>query len=78
MTPPLPTAVPLAYLRRSAVQSKKPGTVSHASQLEAVRKLADDDRLVILEDWGVSGQSKSTHKRPGYAKLRAMIAAGEC
>lgn len=78
MTPPLPTALPVAYLRRSTVQSKKPGTVSHASQLDAVRKLADDPRLVILEDWGVSGQSKSTRKRTGYAKLRAMIAAGEC
>ena len=69
-------AVPYAYLRRSSVQSKKPGTVSHESQLAAVKKLADDPRLVILEDWGVSGQSKSLRKRTGWVKLLAMIEAG--
>ena len=75
---PRSTGVPVAYLRRSRVQSDKPGTVSHEAQLAAVHKLVDDDpRLVILEDWGVSGQGRSVSKRTGYAELRRMIAAGE-
>lgn len=76
---PRTTGVPVAYLRRSRVQSTKPGTVSHETQLAAVRKLVDNDpRLVILEDWGVSGQGRSTKKRTGYAELRRMIEAGAC
>jgi DNA invertase Pin-like site-specific DNA recombinase len=75
---PRTAGVPVAYLRRSRVQSTKPGTVSHETQLAAVRRLVDDPRLVILEDWGVSGQGRSTRKRTGYAELRRMIEAGEC
>ena len=75
---PRSAGIPVAYLRRSRVQSEKPGTVSHEAQLAAVHKLVDDDpRLVVLEDWGISGQGRSTRKRAGYAELRRMIAAGE-
>src|SRR5665811_793409 len=74
---PRTAGVPVAYLRRSRVQSTKPGTVSHETQLAAVRKLVDDPRLVILEDWGVSGQGRSTKKRTGYTELRRMIEDGE-
>ena len=76
---PRSAGVPVAYLRRSRVQSTKPGTVSHETQLAAVRKVVDNDpRLVTLEDWGVSGQGRSTKKRTGYAELRRIIEAGEC
>jgi len=72
-------ASPVAYLRRSKVDDRRPGIVSHEAQLAAVRELAgaDADRLLILEDWGRSGRAARQHLRPAYARLRAMIEAGE-
>ena len=77
MMAPRSTGRPVAYLRRSKVQSDKPGTVSHDVQLAAVKALAGDPRLLVLEDWGVSGQSKSRAKRPGYTELLRLIEANK-
>ncbi len=72
---------PIAYLRRSRVDDRNPGTVSHESQLSAVRELAqrygDTDRLRVLEDWGRSGRGERTHLRADYLALRQMIEDGE-
>ncbi len=69
----------VAYLRRSKVDARHPGAVSHEAQLAAVRELAggDADRLLCLEDWGRSGRAERVHLRGEYARLRDMIAAGE-
>jgi DNA invertase Pin-like site-specific DNA recombinase len=78
---------PVAYLRRSKADSTldkdgnptRPGAVSHATQVAKIKALAgaDAERLVWIEDWGVSGQKKSQHRRKAYAELRAMIDRGE-
>src|SRR5688500_10920005 len=73
----------VAYLRRSRVDTRKPGIVSHEQQLEACRRLAaqhgdDPDALVIIEEWGKSGRAEQPHLRDGFARLEAMIRDGEC
>lgn len=78
MMAPRLTGRPVAYLRKSRVQSDQPGAVSHEAQIEAVRAMGGpdltDDR--ILQDWGVSGR-KGRDKRPGYDALLSLIEADE-
>src|SRR5664280_1111320 len=68
--------------RRPRDRSPAAATVARPSpsaRPAGARQLVDNDpRLVTLEDWGVSGQGRSTKKRTGYAELRRMIEAGEC
>ena len=69
-----------AYLRKSRVIDERAG-VSWEVQEAKVRELAaihgdNGDRLLILSDWNISGR-KGTASRPGYARLVAMIEAGE-
>jgi DNA invertase Pin-like site-specific DNA recombinase len=76
----MPTAV--AYLRRSRVDTARPGVLSYEQQLQAVRKLAadhgdDPDKLLILEDWGKSGRAERQSSRGAFARLEAMIEAGD-
>lgn len=71
----------VAYLRRSRVDARKPGAVSHEGQLQAVRDLAakhgdDPDALVVLEDWGRSGRASKQHLRASFAELERMVADG--
>ena len=69
----------IAYLRRSRVDTRRPGVLSHEQQLTAIRETAakqGDDPLVI-EDWGKSGRGTVEHRREGFARLRSMIEAGE-
>ena len=72
---------PFGYIRKSV--SKDPTReVSREVQEQAVRSLAarhgdDPDSMVILADWGVSGQ-KNGRQRPGYSALLAAIADGRC
>jgi site-specific DNA recombinase len=73
---------PLAYLRRSRVDTRRPGDVSHEQQLTAIRALAakhgdDNDELVIIEDWGRSGRAEKQHLRAGFARLEDMVRSGE-
>jgi DNA invertase Pin-like site-specific DNA recombinase len=70
---------PVAYLRRSYANPRRPGAISHEAQLAAVHDLAgaDADRLLCLEDWGRSGRAERQHLRGEYAHLRQMIVAGE-
>ena len=70
---------PVAYLRRSSVNPRRPGAISHEAQLTAVRELAgaDAERLRVLEDWGRSGRAERLHLRGEYHQLRDMIAAGD-
>ena len=73
-------ATPVAYIRRSRVDARRPGTLSHEQQLAAVRKLAEQHghgELTVLEDWGRSGREEKLHQRDGFARLEAMIEAGE-
>jgi DNA invertase Pin-like site-specific DNA recombinase len=75
------TGVPVAYLRRSRVDTRRPGTLSHEQQLTAIRRIAeqhgDAEQLVVLEDWGRSGREEKLAGRQGFARLEAMVAAGE-
>lgn len=74
----MPTAV--AYLRRSRVDTRRPGTLSHEQQLERIRAEAarhGDTDLVIVEDWGKSGREEKTHLRAGFAELERMVEKGE-
>ena len=71
---------PVAYLRRSRVDTRRPGAMSHAQQLEAIKGLASrhgDPEPFVIEDWGRSGREEKTHLRDGFAALTAMIRAGE-
>lgn len=73
---------PVAYLRRSRVDTRRDGAISHEQQLAAVRALAqasgdDPDRLVILEDWGKSGRIAKQGQRDGFARLLDLIDAGD-
>jgi DNA invertase Pin-like site-specific DNA recombinase len=69
-----------AYLRKSVTHDTT-REVSPAMQEAAVRALAaqhgDEDNLVFLSDWNVSGQ-KGRDKRPGYDQLLAAIESGQC
>ena len=69
---------PVAYLRRSKVQAKNTGAVSHEVQVQKVTELAGADapNLKWIEDWGKSGQAKTQHRRTAYAELRTMVEAG--
>jgi DNA invertase Pin-like site-specific DNA recombinase len=72
---------PIAYLRRSRVDTRKPGVVSHEQQLQAIRELAakagdDPDALLILEDWGRSGRASKQHLRTSFAEMEQMVADG--
>ena len=72
MTPPLPTALPAAYLRRSSATSRNPGDNSREGQEASVRRMAGDTvRLYV--DWGISGRKSD---RPEYQRLKADIRAG--
>lgn len=71
----------VAYLRRSRVDTARPGTISYEQQLAAVRKLAaehgdDPDTLLVLEDWGRSGRAEKQAAREAYARLEAMLTEG--
>ncbi len=70
---------PVAYIRRSKVDTANPGDVSRATQDAAIRALAGADaaNLVILEDWGKSGRGAKRHLRTEYGRLLAMIAADQ-
>jgi DNA invertase Pin-like site-specific DNA recombinase len=72
---------PIAYLRRSRVDTRRPGTLSHEQQLAAIRRIAelhgDAEGLVILEDWGRSGREEKLKHRDGFARLEAMVEAGD-
>jgi DNA invertase Pin-like site-specific DNA recombinase len=73
---------PVAYLRRSRVDARKSGIVSHEQQVNAVRELVakhgdDTDRVVWLEDWGKSGRIEKQHLRTGFAELERMVRDGE-
>lgn len=73
-------AQPVAYLRRSRVDTRRPGTLSHEQQLERIRAKAathGDHELLVIEDWGKSGREDRTHTRSGFARLEAMLDAGE-
>jgi DNA invertase Pin-like site-specific DNA recombinase len=70
----------IAYLRRSRVDARKPGTMSHEQQLAAVHDLAKrhgDTIDDILEDWGKSGRAEKQHLRAGFTELVRRIEAGE-
>lgn len=72
----------VAYLRRSRVDTRRDGAISHEQQLSAVRGLAqangdDPDALVIVEDWGRSGRAEKQHLRAGFGRLEAMVTSGE-
>ena len=72
----------VAYLRRSRVDTRRDGAISHEQQTVAIRALAerhgdDPDQLVWIEDWGKSGRSSKQHLRAGFARLEAMIKDGE-
>jgi DNA invertase Pin-like site-specific DNA recombinase len=72
MTPPLPTAYPAAYLRRSSATSRNPGDNSREGQEASVRRMAGESvRLYV--DWGISGRKAD---RPEYQRLKADIRAG--
>lgn len=69
-----------AYLRRSRVDARRPGTVSYEQQLEAVRALAakhGDADPVVIEDWGKSGRAEKQHLRVGFAELTDAVERGE-
>lgn len=73
-------STPVAYLRRSRVDTRRPGTLSHEQQLAAIRRIAEqhgDAELVILEDWGKSGREEKLKHRDGFAQLERLIADGE-
>lgn len=77
---PVMTGRAVAYLRRSKVDAKNPGAVSHESQLSEVQALAarnGDADLLVLEDWGKSGRGDKTHLRGAYRRLREMVESGE-
>jgi DNA invertase Pin-like site-specific DNA recombinase len=70
-----------AYLRRSRVDTRREGAISHEQQLAAIRSLAerhgdDPDALQLIEDWGKSGRAEKQHLRTGFAQLEAMVADG--
>ena len=70
----------VAYLRRSRVDARRPGTLSHEQQLERIRQEAErhgDADLLVIEDWGKSGREEKTHLRSGFARLEQMVEAGE-
>lgn len=72
----------IAYLRRSRVDTRRPGHVSHEQQMAAVRALAqqhgdDPDELVVLQDWGKSGRRERQHLRGAFAELMRMVEADE-
>ena len=71
---------PVAYLRKSRVIDERVG-VSWEVQEGKVRELAarhgdNGERLLILNDWNISGR-KGTAGRPGYKRLVDMIEADE-
>lgn len=72
----------IGYLRRSRVDARKPGAISHQQQREAIERLAavngdDPAALAWIEDWGKSGRAEKQHLRDGFARLTEMVAAGE-
>jgi len=81
----------VAYLRRSRVDTRRPGDLSHEQQLASIRSEAvkhgdDPDALVLIEDWGATGwrpsygqamTSQRTSKRAGMVELEAMLERGE-
>lgn len=89
MTPPLPTALPAAYLRRSSATKLCPpdcarvhthrltdrnaGNSSRELQEAAVRRMAGAD-VTLYVDWGISGRKDA---RPEYQRLKAAIRAGQ-
>ena len=69
---------PVGYLRKSKVTSDR--HVSWDVQEQEVRALAarhGDGAFLLLSDWSKSGRETKTRLRTEYARLRAMIAAGE-
>ena len=68
----------VTYLRKSKVTSDR--HVSWDVQEEEVRALAarhGEPDLVLLSDWSKSGREAKVRSRIAYARLRAMISAGE-
>src|SRR4051794_11801924 len=73
---------PIGYLRRSRVDTRKPGAMSHQQQREAIERIAaangeDTNTLVWIEDWGKSGRAEKQHLRDGFGRLTEMVANGE-
>jgi DNA invertase Pin-like site-specific DNA recombinase len=73
---------PVAYLRRSRVDARKTGIVSHEQQVNAVRDLVtkhgdDPDNVRWIEDWGKSGRAEKQHLRTGFAEMERMVRDGE-
>jgi DNA invertase Pin-like site-specific DNA recombinase len=69
---------PVAYLRKSSVTSDR--HISWDVQEAQVREVAarhGNANLTLLADWNRSGRGSETRLRAGYARLRAMIDAGE-
>lgn len=71
---------PVGYIRRSRVDTRSPGAMSHQQQREAIERLAanhNDTDLTWIEDWGKSGRAEKQHLRVGFAHLEAMVEGGE-
>lgn len=76
---PPPTARPVAYLRRSKVNPRSPGAVSHETQKQKVEAIAGEDAPLLdwVEDWGKSGRGETLHRRTAYADLCDRVAKGQ-
>jgi DNA invertase Pin-like site-specific DNA recombinase len=71
----------IGYIRRSRVDTRKPGALSHQQQREAIERLAavhGDDPATIewIEDWGKSGRAEKQHLREGFARLEELVESG--
>lgn len=71
----------IGYLRRSRVDARRQGAISHEQQVEAIKALAirendDPDAIVWIEDWGKSGAIDKQHLRRGFAALEAAVKSG--
>jgi DNA invertase Pin-like site-specific DNA recombinase len=77
-----PTLAAIGYIRRSRVDSRRQGAISHEQQAEAIKALAlkegdDPDSIVWIEDWGRSGAIDKQHLRHGFAQLETMVKSGQ-
>ena len=67
-----------AYIRRSVASRADPGDVSREFQTDAVRRLAGDVDLTILDgDWGRSASTDKTAHRTAFLDLFDRIERGE-
>ena len=73
---------PVAYLRRSRVDTRRPGTLSHTQQLDEIRRTAarfgnEIADPYVIEDWGRSGRAERQHLRDGFARIEQLVESGE-